>query len=80
VLQFYGDEDVLSNIKYIEVDVDVDGLDTTKRYTASIKKPNGVRYISETSTNVTISVESEVTKEIYLIFNLYMRTYRIDIL
>ncbi len=60
----YGDEDVLSNIKYIEVDVDVDGLDTTKRYTASIKKPNGVRYISETSTNVTISVESEVTKEI----------------
>lgn len=60
----YGDENVLSNIKYIEIKADVDGLDNTKRYTISIKKPNGVRYISETSTNVTISVESESTKEI----------------
>ena len=60
----YGDEETLSNIKNIEVEVDVTGLDSTKKYTPTIKKPSGVRYISQTSTNVTIDVESESTKEL----------------
>lgn len=60
----YGDETTLSNIKNIEVSVDVTGLDTTKKFTATIKKPSGVRYISETTSTVTVSVEGEVTKEI----------------
>lgn len=60
----YGDDTTLSNIKNIEVEVDVTGLDSTKRYTATIKKPSGIRFISETTTTITVTAESEVTKEI----------------
>lgn len=60
----YGDEEVLSNIKNIEVPVNVDGLSGTKKYTATIKKPSGIREISETTTSVSVSVETETTKEI----------------
>ena len=59
----YGDESTLADIKNITVEVDVSGLNSTKKYTATIKKPSGVRYISETSSTVTISVENEITKE-----------------
>lgn len=60
----YGDEETLSSIKSIEVPVNVNGLDTEKKYTLTIKKPSGVREISETSTSVNITVESETSKEL----------------
>jgi len=60
----YGDEETLSNIKNIEVPVNVDGLNSTKKYTATIKKPSGIREISDTTTTVSVSVENETTKEL----------------
>ena len=60
----YGDEETLSNIKSIEVPVNVEGINGTKKYTATIKKPSGIREISETTTIISISVENETTKEI----------------
>ena len=60
----YGDEETLSNIKNIEVPVNVEGLSGTKKYTATIKKPAGIREISETTTTINISVENQTTKEI----------------
>lgn len=60
----YGDEETLSNIKNIEVPVNVDGLSGTKKYTATIKKPSGIREISDTTTSVNVSVENETTKEL----------------
>ena len=60
----YGDENTLADIKSIEVPVNVDGLSDEKKYTLTIKKPSGVREISETSTTVNITVESETSKEI----------------
>jgi len=60
----YGDEATLSEIKSIEVPVNVEGLDAKKKYTLTIKKPSGIREISETSTTVNIEVESETTKEL----------------
>ena len=60
----YGDEATLSEIKNIEVPVNVEGLSGTKKYTATIKKPSGIREISETTTTVSVSVENETTKEI----------------
>lgn len=59
----YGDEETLSNIKSIDVPINVEGLDSEKKYTATIKKPTGIREISETSASVTIKVESETSKE-----------------
>lgn len=60
----YGDEETLSNIKSIEVPVNVEGLDGKKKYTLTIKKPSGIREISETSMSVTIDVETETSKEL----------------
>lgn len=60
----YGDEETLSEIKNVEVPVDVEGLNSTKKYTATIKKPSGIREISDTTTTVSVSVENETSKEI----------------
>ncbi len=60
----YGDDATLSEIKNIEVPVNVEGLSSNKKYTATIKKPSGIREISETSTTVNVSVENETSKEI----------------
>lgn len=60
----YGDEESLANIKSIEVPVNVESLSSTKKFTETIKKPTGVRSMSETVTSVSVSVENEVTKEI----------------
>ncbi len=60
----YGDEDSLADILNIEVSVDVTDLDSSKKYTVTLKKPSGVRYISETSATVNISVGTEVSKEL----------------
>ncbi len=60
----YGDETALSNIKNIEAKIDVTGLDSTKKYSLTIKKPSGVRYISDVSATVSVSVETEATKEL----------------
>lgn len=60
----YGDEETLSGIKSIDVPVNVEALDSQKKYTLTIKKPSGIREISETSTTVNINVESEASKEL----------------
>lgn len=60
----YGDEDVLNDLQYIPVTVDVSGLNTSKEFNALLTKPSGVRYISETSTVVKITLDTEVTSEI----------------
>lgn len=63
-VKIYGDEETLANITSIDIPVNVDGLDSYKKQTLTIKKPSGVREISATSTTVNIDVETEVTKEI----------------
>lgn len=60
----YANEDILANIKSIDVPANVDGLESAKRYNLNIKKPSGVREMSETTTSVNITVESEVSKEL----------------
>ena len=59
----YADDNVLSNINYIEVEVDVSNLSETKTYQKVINKPTGVRSISETSVSITVSMEEETSKE-----------------
>ncbi len=60
----YGDASKLEKISYIPVYVDVGELKEDKKYSITITKPNGVRAISETSINVSISIGDETTKEI----------------
>lgn len=59
----YGDEDVIKNLKYIEASLSVDDLSTNKTTAVTLTKPSGVRYMSETTTNVEIKLEQEISKE-----------------
>jgi len=59
----YGDEDVIKNLKYIEASISVDDLSTNKTMAVTLTKPSGVRYMSETTTNVDIKLEQEISKE-----------------
>lgn len=60
----YANEDILANIKSIDVLANVDGLESAKKYNLNIKKPSGVREMSESTTSVNITVESEASKEL----------------
>ena len=58
----YGDETVVSDLQYIPVEIDVTGLSETKTYNIVIDKPTGIRDISTTTLNVTVSL-GEVTEK-----------------
>lgn len=59
----YGDEEVIKNLKYIEASLSVDELSENKTTAVTLTKPSGVRYMSETTTNVDIKLEQEISKE-----------------
>lgn len=60
----YGDSKTLDNTKSIKVNVDVDNLKSDKDYTINIKKPSGIREISEKTVNVKIELGDEATTEL----------------
>lgn len=60
----YGDESILKNLNYIEAKVDINKLNTDKVFSVTLSKPAGVRYMTETSTNVEVKLETESSKEI----------------
>lgn len=60
----YGEKTIIDNIPYVEAEFSIDNLDGEKTKTINLTKPAGVRYMSETKTNVTISVGTEVSKTI----------------
>lgn len=64
----YGDSSKLEKISYIPVEVDVADLKEDKKFSLTIKKPSGVRAMSETSINVSVSLSDEVEKEINNIY------------
>lgn len=59
----YGEESVLNKIDAIDVEIDVNNLDSNKSYKASIKKPSGVKYISASNVTVKVVVETQTSKD-----------------
>jgi len=59
----YGDENVISEIQYIPVEIDVTKLSETKTYNIVIDKPAGIRDISTNTITVTVSL-GNVTEKI----------------
>lgn len=59
----YADEEILAALNYIEVEIDVSGLNEDKTYQKVINKPNGARSISETSITINVKMETETSKE-----------------
>ena len=59
----YGDEEVLSTINQINVEINVTGLSKDKSFQETIVKPNGVRSMSDTAVTVSVKMETETSKE-----------------
>ena len=60
----YGDKEILEEIEYIPVEVDISGLNSNKTYDVIVSKPSGVKAISNANIKVTIGVGKEVSREI----------------
>lgn len=60
----YGDEEIISNIQYIPVEIDLSGVSENKTYNMVIDKPVGIRDISNTTVNVTVTIGKATEKTI----------------
>ncbi len=52
----YGDAEAISNISFIPVKIDVDGLSSNKEYNVTINKPTGVKDMSINSVTVKVTL------------------------
>lgn len=60
----YGDQEVLDTLSSIEAPIDVTGLSADKTFSGvTLTKPTGVRYMSDTTTSVTVTLDQEASKE-----------------
>ncbi len=62
----YGDEETMSGITSVPVTINVDGQggNGTRSYNVTINRPSGVRSISETKANITVTFGDEKQKEV----------------
>lgn len=71
----YGDQDVLDELDYLPVEIDVTGLNENKTYDVIISKPSGIKEISNTNIKVAVTLGTEITKEIN---DVYIETVNLD--
>lgn len=60
----YGSSKVLDNTNSIKIKIDVNNLKSNKDYTVTIKKPAGIREISEKVVTAKVELDDEVTTEL----------------
>lgn len=60
----YASEDVLNNLSYIPVYVDVSGLTSSKQFKLAIEKPSGVTALSTNNITVNVNLSTEATREL----------------
>lgn len=65
-VRIYGEQSIVNNVSYVNAEIDVDGINSDKEYKVTLTKPNGIRYMSETTATVNIRVGAEATREIEL--------------
>lgn len=71
----YGDQDILDELDYLPVEVDVTGLNENKQYDVIISKPSGIKEISDTNVKVSVTLGTEISKEIK---DIYIETINLD--
>ena len=59
----YGDEAEIKKLSYIEAKIDINKLNSNKKFNVTLTKPAGVRYLSETNTTVEVKLDTESSKE-----------------
>ena len=63
-ITIYGNEEALSKITSIPVEIDVKDLSSNKTFNVNITKPTGVRAVSNRTIAVKVTLSDETTKEI----------------
>lgn len=60
----YGEQKILDKLTNIEAKLDVSGLSADKTFNGiELIKPSGVRYMSDTTTSITVTLDTETSKE-----------------
>lgn len=60
----YGDEEALSNLSYIPVEIDVNGLKDARQYKLELVRPVGVKSMSVNNVTINVTVDESIDKEI----------------
>jgi YbbR domain-containing protein len=63
-VQVYGEKEVVDAIEFIYAEIPVDNISEDKTLSVNLIKPSGVRYMSETTTKITIKVENQSQRTI----------------
>lgn len=63
-VKVYGEKEVVDALEFIYAEIPIDNLSGDKTLSVNLIKPAGVRYMSETTTNVTVKVENQSQKTI----------------
>lgn len=74
-ITIYGDQDILDELDYLPVEVDVTGLNENKTYDVIISKPSGIKEVNKTNLKVAVTLGTEITKEIN---DVYIETINLD--
>jgi len=64
-ITLYGAEEALADIEYLPVEVDVTKLNESKDFSITLTNPEGIREMSIKTIDISISLGTEVTKEIH---------------
>lgn len=60
----YGPKDVLDNLNYLPLEIDVDGLKSNKQTKIELDKPVGIKSMSVTNVTVSITLDTVTEKDI----------------
>lgn len=58
-VEVYGDKEVVDNIQYIYAEMPIDNLAGNKTLSVNLIRPSGVRYMSESTSSITVKVEEQ---------------------
>ena len=59
----YGDQEEIKDLTYVEALIDVEGLSADKNYSITLTKPAGVRFMSETTTTIVVTLGTETQQK-----------------
>lgn len=63
-VEVYGDKATVDALQYVEAPVNVEGLGENKTLSVNLTQPVGIRYMSETKTNIEVTVGTESQKTV----------------
>ena len=63
-VRVYGDQESIKALTYVAAEINIDELSEDKEFNVTLTKPNGVRYMSESTSTVSVKLGNESTKEI----------------